>query len=238
MSVKVIKIQKRGMPGTGVSENEKNQIQADITALQNAAPSFSVISNGEVDTGAATDGRLISGERAKYIIDKAVGTSGVPTGGATGQVLAKASGTDRDTQWKSLAHSHDLTSGSRPIVRTANGTDISGTHILATVNWAVPTGGAFLLAICSVRGYGSNGYTGNGRMSLEFNIGSGWTEFSDCYTAAQLDQGVDSTVSVMAISGLGANGQIRAKWVTTSGYVTFTSGQLAVFGLPSNPAMT
>lgn len=61
--------------------------------------------------------------------------AGVATGGTTGQVLSKVSGTDYDTQWRNV---HEVPSGGTAgqVLSKVNGTDYN-------VQWATPSGGGF-----------------------------------------------------------------------------------------------
>jgi len=98
------------------------------TTIQNPNPDEKILFND------ATDGKLKTKDSSGVIEELSTNLVGVPTGGATGEVLAKASATDGDVEWI------DPTGGVKEYVAllTQTGTDAPVATVLKNTLDGVP----------------------------------------------------------------------------------------------------
>ncbi len=128
-------------------------ITGDATASANSFATTVVKMQGiSVKSGTPSDGQVLTYVTANSRWEPIAAPSGnVPTGGTTGQVLAKASGTDYDTTWQSITGTGTVTSVAltMPAIFSVNTTScttacsLSVTLATETANtiWAGPTSG-------------------------------------------------------------------------------------------------
>lgn len=176
--------------GTEINAELFDSISTDLSNCYSEAnpPSYPVVSvNGQ--TGAVT-------------------TNDIPAGGTTGQVLAKVSETDFDTEWKTLDQGIEV---------EANPTDTATNELeklkVGTVTYSIPSGGAQILTATEwesqnpVLAAGEFGYDTTNKIT---KIGDGSTHWKDLDMFVTKSKPTFANSDWATIAELSENGQAQS----------------------------
>ncbi|MGB3330812.1 MAG: hypothetical protein WBA46_17750 [Thermomicrobiales bacterium] len=195
-----------------------------IAALGSKANTAHVHDGADVTTGTVGIARLPTGANSSTL---ATGDRGMPTGGTTGQVLAKTSGTNYATQWVG-----GYTTPTPVVVNdSTNATYSSGTVDLITSGIVLPGGGNWL-----VRAEGWLRAEGGVAGLSAFLLGILIDGVASTTPNLGVEQGVDAQNGVAfarVLTGAGVNVPVilRMTWVT--GTITRYTCRLMITAVPA-----
>ena len=128
------------LPATGIPASDNQSVQAHITAAESDIADINTALSGKQTT-------LVSGTNIKTVNGQSLLGSGnlaaIPTGGAAGKALVKASATDYDVTWGdaggALWFTNVAISATTGDIATISNSAITADHVLGRIEWTNPS---------------------------------------------------------------------------------------------------